>query len=44
LIANAEQDYEPYRWESMAKRYQDLLTSLATKGKFKSEHIATTIG
>jgi glycosyltransferase involved in cell wall biosynthesis len=28
LIANAEQDYEPYRWEIMAKRYQMLLASL----------------
>jgi glycosyltransferase involved in cell wall biosynthesis len=31
LLANAEQDYAPYRWELMAKRYQQLLASLATK-------------
>jgi glycosyltransferase involved in cell wall biosynthesis len=31
LSTNAEQDYVPYRWEIMAKRYQQLLISLATK-------------
>ena len=29
LIANAAQDYVPYRWELMAERYQRLLASLA---------------
>jgi glycosyltransferase involved in cell wall biosynthesis len=27
LVTHAEQDYQPYRWEIMAKRYQDLLAS-----------------
>lgn len=31
LIANASQDYEPYRWESEARRYQQLLAALAQK-------------
>jgi glycosyltransferase involved in cell wall biosynthesis len=31
LIANAEQDYVPYRWEMMAERYQQLLASLTAK-------------
>jgi glycosyltransferase involved in cell wall biosynthesis len=35
LIANAEQDYEPFRWEIMAKRYQLLLATLATKERNK---------
>lgn len=30
LVSNANADYEPYRWELMAKRYVDLLTWLAT--------------
>jgi glycosyltransferase involved in cell wall biosynthesis len=29
LIANAEQDYTPYRWELMAERYQQLIAFLA---------------
>jgi glycosyltransferase involved in cell wall biosynthesis len=29
LIANAEKDYEPYTWETMAKRYQNLLASFS---------------
>jgi glycosyltransferase involved in cell wall biosynthesis len=29
LVANAEQDYAEYRWEVMAERYRQLLTSLA---------------
>jgi glycosyltransferase involved in cell wall biosynthesis len=30
LVANARNDYEPYRWEKMARRYADLLAWLAT--------------
>jgi glycosyltransferase involved in cell wall biosynthesis len=33
LLVNAEKDYEPYKWEIMAKRYQDLLASLAAQGR-----------
>jgi glycosyltransferase involved in cell wall biosynthesis len=32
LVANAEQDYLPYRWELMAERYQHLLASLVARG------------
>lgn len=31
LVANAAQDYEPYRWEFQARRYQQLLALLARK-------------
>jgi glycosyltransferase involved in cell wall biosynthesis len=31
LVANAAEDYMPYRWEIMAKRYQQLLLSLCGK-------------
>ena len=31
MIANAAADYEPYRWELMAERYQQLLVSLSHK-------------
>jgi glycosyltransferase involved in cell wall biosynthesis len=31
LVANAAQDYEPYRWEFQAQRYQQLLALLARK-------------
>jgi glycosyltransferase involved in cell wall biosynthesis len=31
LVANAAIDYLPYRWETMAERYQQLLVSLAQK-------------
>jgi glycosyltransferase involved in cell wall biosynthesis len=31
MIANAAEDYEPYRWELMAERYQQLLASLNCK-------------
>ncbi len=31
LIANAEEDYTPYRWEMMAERYHQLLVSLVAK-------------
>ncbi|HEY7356000.1 MAG TPA: glycosyltransferase family 4 protein [Ktedonobacterales bacterium] len=29
LVANAAEDYEPYRWEMMAKRYQQVLAALS---------------
>jgi glycosyltransferase involved in cell wall biosynthesis len=32
LVANAEEDYTPYRWELMAERYRQLLNFVATKG------------
>ena len=31
MVANAAEDYKPYRWEFMAKRYQQLLLSLCGK-------------
>jgi len=31
LVGNAAQDYEPYQWESEARRYQQLLASLVQK-------------
>ena len=31
MVANAAEDYEPYRWELMAERYQQLLISLSRK-------------
>jgi glycosyltransferase involved in cell wall biosynthesis len=31
MVANADEDYAPYRWEVMAKRYQQLLISLSGK-------------
>jgi glycosyltransferase involved in cell wall biosynthesis len=31
MIANAAEDYEPFRWELMAERYQQLLASLSRK-------------
>lgn len=31
LVASAAEDYEPYRWESEARRYQQLLAALAQK-------------
>ena len=31
LMENAAEDYMPYRWEVMAKRYQQLLVSLCGK-------------
>jgi len=36
LVANAAADYTPYRWESMAQRYAQLLLSLSQRRK-KSE-------
>jgi glycosyltransferase involved in cell wall biosynthesis len=35
LVANAARDYTPYRWEIMAKRYQQLLLSLS-QGQIES--------
>jgi glycosyltransferase involved in cell wall biosynthesis len=29
MVANAAEDYEPYRWEMMAERYRQLLASLS---------------
>lgn len=43
LVANAEQDYMPYRWEIMAERYQRLLASLATKGNAERKRVATDL-
>ena len=31
MAVNAFEDYEPYRWELMAERYQQLLASLLSK-------------
>jgi glycosyltransferase involved in cell wall biosynthesis len=31
LVANASIDYQPYRWETMAERYQQLLLALSRK-------------
>jgi glycosyltransferase involved in cell wall biosynthesis len=30
MIVHASEDYEPYRWEVMAERYEQLLTTLST--------------
>jgi len=43
LVANAEQDYMPYRWEIMAERYQRLLASLVTKGKVERKRVAAEV-
>lgn len=37
LVANAEQDYTPYRWELMAERYQQVLATLAAKNHKKKD-------
>ena len=37
MIKNAYEDYEPYRWELMAKRYIELLESLSDKRERKLE-------
>jgi len=29
MVANAAEDYTPYQWEKMARRYQDLLGILS---------------
>lgn len=36
LVANAARDYQPYRWEVMAERYQELLVALGRKQKKES--------
>ena len=43
LVANAEQDYMPYRWEIMAERYQRLLASLVTKGNAERKRVAAEV-
>lgn len=37
LIANASEDYIPYRWETMAQRYQQLLETLSGKKEQEEE-------
>ena len=37
LVANASADYLPYRWETMAERYQQLLLSLSQKRTGKQQ-------
>ena len=32
MVADAAEDYTPYRWETMAERYQQLLLTLSQKG------------
>jgi glycosyltransferase involved in cell wall biosynthesis len=39
MTSNAAQDYEPYRWESMAVRYQQLLASLSRNQIHKQQPI-----
>jgi len=39
LVANAAEDYTPYRWELMAERYQKLLVSLCRKQERKLEDV-----
>jgi hypothetical protein len=29
MVVHASEDYEPYRWELMAKRYEQLLSMLS---------------
>jgi len=43
LIANAEEDYAPYRWEMMAERYQQLIGYMAARDRKKSKRITPTI-
>ena len=38
MVANAAEDYMPYRWEVMAKRYQELLVSLCGKQVKKEQN------
>ena len=42
LIAHAVEDYEPYQWEAMAQRYQQLLATLAWKQGQEKEQYAVT--
>src|SRR5436305_853348 len=37
LVANAAEDYQPYRWEFMAQRYQKLLVSLCRQQEHERE-------
>jgi glycosyltransferase involved in cell wall biosynthesis len=37
MVASAAEDYEPYQWEIMAKRYRQLLTRLLQKQEKKGE-------
>jgi glycosyltransferase involved in cell wall biosynthesis len=39
MTSNAAQDYEPYRWESMAARYQQLLASLSRNQIHKQQAV-----
>ena len=39
LVENAAEDYMPYRWEVMAKRYQQLLLSLCGKQEQEQRNI-----
>lgn len=39
MSSNAAQDYEPYRWESMAARYQQLLASLSRNQIHKQQPV-----
>ena len=39
MIANAAEDYIPYRWEVMAERYQQLLLTLAQEKDYQEELI-----
>jgi len=41
LVANASVDYLPYRWETMAERYQHLLTSLSRKHMKEQQVVAS---
>jgi glycosyltransferase involved in cell wall biosynthesis len=31
MVVHASEDYKPYRWELMAKRYEQLLTTLSKR-------------
>jgi len=43
LVANAAEDYTPYRWEIMAKRYTQLLLALS-QGRSAPEYVARRDG
>ena len=43
LVANAAEDYRPYRWEIMAKRYRQLLLALS-QGRVATGYIARKDG
>lgn len=42
MVANTAEDYEPYRWETMSQRYQQLLVSLSRKGEQEGEQYTAT--